>query len=259
MMRHLNISILLLAGAVVFLPLSTARAQSPKLEHQEHHLEPHPLAPDNFNGGFITLDQGLWEALSDKPQDEFENALDAFAAGKSHEMAGDIYSAAAVTRLAAGRALPEPKKRLVASLFELKDLAERAEKGKITDKDQIDQPFGRTLAALSQYYAARAEREWTRNKVGDAGKSLSQGVKDLEHAFTWAGYHPSADESTVVETARTTATRLATTKDYDKSQVNDALAAFAGLVRDYSDSIWQGVPDLTPPEAKTPAGKTKQS
>jgi len=258
-MRHTRTFALWFAGALALLLAAPAGAQSPKLEHQEHELEQPPLAPNNFDNGFITLDQGLWEALSDKPQDEFENAMDAFASGKNHEMAGSIYSAAAVTRLAAGRALPEPRQRLVASLFELKDLAEKAEQGKITAKEQMEGPFGRTLAALSQYYAARAEFDWNRDKAGDTGKALAQGVKDLEHAFLWEGYHPSADESTTVETARTTATRLTTTKDYDRNQVNDALAAFTGLVRDYTDGIWKGVPDLTPPEAKGSKAKGDQS
>ncbi len=256
MTRHLKTSLILLAGAALVVPGTAARAQSPKLEQQQQDFEPSTQRDrDTFNGGFMTLDQGLWEALSDKPQDEFRNALDDFAAGKSHEMAGSIYNAAAVTRLAATRALPEPKKRLVASLFELKDLAERAEKGKIDSRDQLIHPFGRTLAALSQYYAARAEEEWTQGKAGDAGKSLASGVKDLEHAFAWAGYQPDPDESSQVEAARTTATRLSTTKDYDRTQVNHALAAFTGFVRDYTDGIWKGVPDLTPAET----GKPKQS
>ena len=54
-----------------FIPRTSAQAS--KGETQEQELRPEALQlPDDPGSGFVVMDEGLWTALSEQPQQEFQ-------------------------------------------------------------------------------------------------------------------------------------------------------------------------------------------
>lgn len=224
MFRRLILLSALSVLSVVLLTGPQAFAQSPKeIVIDQEFKPPELLFPDDPGAGFVVMDEGLWQALSEQPQQEFEGAIQSLTKGDAKGAANNIRKAAAFTRLAGGHSLPATQLLLYGQLKDLMRLADAVQSGTTTTRDQLAPTFARTLEALAEHHAARAEKFWASGKGQPTGKNLAAAVQDFEWAQAWGGVPSTPSRDAVLSDASTIALELDEKTSLERPDVTDKI------------------------------------
>jgi hypothetical protein len=211
------VSLIVLTG-----PQALAQSQKEAITEQEFTPEVQEF-PEDPGAGFIVMDEGLWQALSDQPQQEFEGAIRSLAKGDPRGAANNIRKAAAFTRLAGGHSLPATQRLLYGQLKDLMNLADAVQSGKATTRDQLAPTFARTLEALAEHHAARAEKFWASGKGRPTGKNLAEAAQDFHWTEAWGGVPSTPSRDAVVNDVATIAVELDEKTSLDRPDVTDKI------------------------------------
>ncbi len=210
--------------AAVLLTCPRTFAQSPKEIESEQEFKPElQQFPDDPGAGFVVVDEGLWQALSEQPQQEFEGAIQSLAKGDTKGAANNIRKAAAFTRLAGGHSLPATQRLLYDQLKDLMNLAGAVQSGTATTRDQLAPTFARTLEALAEHHAARAEKFWASGKGQPTGKNLAAAVQDFRWAQAWGSVPSTASRDALLSDAETVGFQLDQKKSLEGPDVTSKI------------------------------------
>lgn len=126
--------------------------------------------------GHILVDEEVWLAVDDEPEEHFHRAHEFFLKKDRKKAAADIRKGVASLKLEAGRATEEGKKLMEDSGHELVKLAEDVEHGTITSVKQLDEAFARVHQALAHHHHPKAKESWT-NRAEQAAHKIGQDLQ----------------------------------------------------------------------------------
>jgi hypothetical protein len=215
-------AISVLSAGLLASPRAFAQSEKEIVTEQEFKPEEQQF-PDDPGAGFIVMDEGLWQSLSEQPQQEFEGAIRSLDKGDAKGAANAIRKAAAFTRLAGGHSLPATQRLLYGQLKDLLNLADAVQYGKATTRDQLAPTFARTLEALAEHHAARAEKFWASGKGRPTGKNLDAAAQDFHWAQAWGGVPSTPSRDAVVNDAATLGVELDEKTSLDRPDVTDKI------------------------------------
>jgi len=144
-------------------------------------------APAEVPDGHILVREDVWVAFEDQPTQFFHRAREDFFKNDVKAAAAEVRMAVAFLRIESGRATPEGKKALTASVDELRKLADDLEKRAVSSASTLDYAFAQANYALAKHHQLMAEKAWAMQRPADTGGYLSSAAKYLERGAAWAG------------------------------------------------------------------------
>jgi Na+/phosphate symporter len=133
----------------------------------------------------------------------FQKARENFLAKKWKDSAEAIRRGKSYLQSEAARAADKSKEALESSAEELRQLADKVEKGAAKSVRELDAAFSRANSALAQYYYRLANESWARQEASKAGHELLAAAFQLEKGTRRAeGKVESGVQSLVQRTGR---------------------------------------------------------
>ena len=176
---------------------------------------------------WLVTDVTTWYSVTDKPQQHFLAAMDAFVQKNYQKAADEVRKAEAYVRLNAARASGQAKAGLNAANVELEKTAQALDQGTLQSEQDLAKVFAQTNHALALAHRTQAAESWAQKAYEKAGYELKAAAHGLESAATWVGTEAKSAASTTVKAVHTLGDKLVSGGVWAKEEVAESFESLS--------------------------------
>jgi len=161
---------------------------------------------------------------------DFQKARESFLEKDVKGSAAAIRKGAAYLKSVEEQGQEKGKQSFRASAEELKNLADRVEKGAVKSVKEIDRAFARASHALAQFHYRKAKESWAMKEVTKTGQELQAAGLELESAVKQAGKNAENSPGPVIQETRQLAGKLLQGADWANAEVEKGIKALGAEI-----------------------------
>ena len=135
--------------------------------------------------GYVFVEEDVVVVLSSEAHQSFLRASENFAKGKMKAAAAEIRKGEAYIKLEAARATAEGKKALLTSAQELKQLADKVDKGAVKDGKELKNTFARVEYAMARHHYLKAAAAWESKESQKVADHLNAAAAYIDSGQIW--------------------------------------------------------------------------
>ena len=139
---------------------------------------------------------------------DFQKARESFLQKDVRGSAAAIRKGAAYLKSIEEQGQEKGKQSFLASEEELKNLADRVEKGTVKSVKEIDRAFARASHALAQFHYRKAKESWAMKEITRTSQELEAAGANLESAVKQGGGKAESSAGPVIQETRMLAKKL---------------------------------------------------
>lgn len=212
----MTVLVLLLVGSAVGL---CAAAETPAAQPGMSAAE--TAAPPQ---GPIVVEEDWWVLFVDEPGYRFHRARELFLKKDAKAAAQEIRKGAFFVRMEAARGVDKVDKDvLMASVNELRKLADDVERGTVVSAKRLGEAFARAHYRLVKHHHAKAKAIRAKGENRRAGHELRAAAHHLEHGIAWSGHEAERGTLDVIKGARLVAGKLVEGTGWTVAEVGKAI------------------------------------
>jgi hypothetical protein len=125
----------------------------------------------------------------------------------------------------------------MASIDELRNLADKLEAGAVTTVKDLDMAFSRAHKSLASNAYLKASAEWGKNNAQKTGEYLQAGARHLEQAFIWSEHEIEAGTEKSINEARLLSRKMAEGTGWVSEQVGTTVEALGNSIEKLGKKI----------------------
>jgi hypothetical protein len=212
----MTVLILLLVGSAVAF---CAEAEKPAAQQgvSAAEREATPQGP-------IVVEDEWWILFVDEPGYRFHRARDFFLRKDAKAAAQEIRKASFFVRMEAARGVDKADKDvLMASVNELRKLADDVERGSVVSAKRLDEAFARAHYRLAKHHQVKAKAVHAKGEHRRVGHELNAAAHHLEHGIAWSGHEAERGTLDVIKGARLVSGKLVQGTGWTVAEVGKAI------------------------------------
>jgi len=156
---------------------------------------------------------------------DFQKARESFLKKDLKDSAAVIRKGAAYFNSLEGQAQEKGKQTFLTSQKELRNLADRVEKGAVRSVTEIDRTFARASHALARYHYQMAKESWAMKETAKTGQELEAAGTHLEGAVKQARGKAESSAGPVIQETRLLAGKLLQGAGWVNAEVENGIKA----------------------------------
>jgi len=158
--------------------------------------------------GYVLVEEDVVIVLANEAHQSFLRASENFAKGKMKAAAAEIRKGEAYVKLEAASATAEGKKALLSSAGELKQLADKVEKGAVKDGKELKSTFARAEYAMARHHYLKAAEQWEKKDSQKVADDLNAAAAYIDSGQVWVTKKMHAGAADIKKEARRLAAQV---------------------------------------------------
>ena len=158
--------------------------------------------------GYVLVEEDVVVVLANEAHQSFLRASENFAKGKMKAAAAEIRKGEAYVKLEAASATAEGKKALLSSAGELKQLADKVEKGAVKDGKELKSTFARAEYAMARHHYLKAAEQWEKKDSQKVADDLNAAAAYIDSGQVWVTKKMHAGAADIKKEARRLAAQV---------------------------------------------------
>jgi hypothetical protein len=187
--------------------------------------------------GYVLVEEDVVVVLANEAHQSFLRASENFAKGKMKAAAAEIRKGEAYVKLEAARATAEGKKALLSSAGELKQLADRVEKGALKDGKELKNTFARAEYAMARHHYLKAAEQWEKKESQKAAYHLNATAAYIDSGQIWLTKKMHAGVADIKNEARRIASQVTAKTGAESQELGKAIDNLGKEIEKYGKGL----------------------
>jgi hypothetical protein len=187
--------------------------------------------------GYVLVEEDVVVVLANEAHQSFLRASDNFAKGKMKEAAAEIRKGEAYVKLEAARATAEGKKVLLNSAQELKQLADKVEKGAVKDGKELKITFARAEYAMARHHYLKAAEQWENKESQKVADHLNAAAAYIDSGQIWLTKKMHAGAADIKKEARRIAAQVTVKSGAEAQELGKAMDNLGKEIEKYGKGL----------------------